>query len=359
MPGRTKTVRERLTQLGAIQAELESQLALMSTEQSAGGEGEARLWRALAEQASHAAEKASLDEELLSEPMRMELLKAQLDKVSLDIKLVESRLQALESRAGELRQDEVAQARAEATLVQEGTRGKHELVQALADENAGLTEDFTGRSALIEQVRQREAARRGQAEQIEADLKSIEHKVEVLGMTAAIGQILREQAVQLPSRNEARREAFALREQVRDSSMRQIELEDERRKLRDRELYLQERLAGVAPGVAEELRDDLLELAANRRDLVTQAVELENTYGSALGDLDPLAGAVFAICGARPRAGIAPGLRADSLGRGSAPIARRAVATTADHRPDSGGVGTGISYPAPAEQPAAVRAQCG
>jgi potassium efflux system protein len=302
--------------------------------------------------------------------MRMELLKAQLDKVSLDIKLVESRLQALESRAGELRQDEVAQARAEATLVQEGTRGKHELVQALADENAGLTEDFTGRSALIEQVRQREAARRGQAEQIEADLKSIEHKVEVLGMTAAIGQILREQAVQLPSRNEARREAFALREQVRDSSMRQIELEDERRKLRDRELYLQERLAGVAPGVAEELRDDLLELAANRRDLVTQAVELENTYGSALGDLipgfhcrtpvvDPLAGAVFAICGARPRAGIAPGLRADSLGRGSAPIARRAVATTADHRPDSGGVGTGISYPAPAEQPAAVRAQCG
>jgi potassium efflux system protein len=167
MPGRTKTVRELLTQLWAIHAELESQLALMSPEQSAGGEGEARLWRALAEQASHGAEKASLDEELLSEPMRMELLKAQLDKVSLDIKLVESRLQALESRAGELRQDEVAQARAEATLVQEGTRGKHELVQALADENAGLTEDFTGRSALIEQVRQREAERRGEAEQIE------------------------------------------------------------------------------------------------------------------------------------------------------------------------------------------------
>ena len=286
MPGRIKTVRERLTELGTVRAELESQLTLMQQDPEAGGEDQARLWRAQAEQAAFAAEKASLDAELLSEPMRMELLKAQLDGLSLDITGLEKKLQALEDWAGELRQDEVAQAQAQAALVEAGTRDKHELVQALAAENAELTREFTGRSAMIESVRQRESELQKSSEQLESDLKSIKRKLEVLGMTTAIGQILREQSVQLPGRNEVRREMTRIGDQLRESSLSQIELEEERRNLRNREAYVQQRLIGQSESLADQLRDDLMELSANRQELVAQAVELETTHASALGDLE-------------------------------------------------------------------------
>jgi potassium efflux system protein len=286
MPGRIKIVLDRLTELGTVRAELDSQMALMNEKPEAGGEEQARLWRAQAEQAGYTAEKASLDAELLSEPMRLQLLKAQLDKLSLDIAEAEKRLQALEGWAGELRQDEVNQAQAQAALVEEGTRGKHELVQALAAENAALTEQFTGRSAEIEKVRQRESILSKSSEQLESDLKSIKRKLEVLGMTTAIGQILREQSVQLPGRNEVRREMAGISDRIRQSSLSQIELEEERRNLRDREAYVQQHLLGQSASLAEQLRDDLMDLSANRWELVAQAVELESTYAGALGDLE-------------------------------------------------------------------------
>ena len=80
MPARATAIRERLTELVGVLANVDSQLALTNQAPEAGGEDEARVWLAQAESASGKAEKASLDAELLSQPTRLDLLKAQLDK---------------------------------------------------------------------------------------------------------------------------------------------------------------------------------------------------------------------------------------------------------------------------------------
>ena len=285
-PSRSAAIRERLSALVTLENELDSQLAVVNKAPTPGGEGEARLWSLQAAQASAAAEKAALEAELLVQPTRLELHKAQLDKTRFDADLLEQRLAALEQRAGELRRVEVEDARVEAELEQAGPRGKHELVKALADENAALSATFAERNALIERVRQQDAELGKRAEQLETDLKSIERRLEVLGMTMAIGQILREQAVQLPTRRDGRVAIESVTDDIRDSSSRQIELEDERRQLRDRDAFVASRLEGQPPELVDSLQPDMLPLAGSRRELVKQAIELENLYGRALGDLE-------------------------------------------------------------------------
>ena len=69
MPERAAQIRARLTELGSLISDLQSELALLPRDAKAGSADEASLWLAQAESASATAEKAALDEELL-EPAR-------------------------------------------------------------------------------------------------------------------------------------------------------------------------------------------------------------------------------------------------------------------------------------------------
>ncbi len=286
MPARTIEIRASLTELVGLLSELKAQQGLLNKSPESGSEDEARLWLVVSDSASSAAEKASLDQELLSQPMRQDLLKAQQDKASHDIGKLEKRLALLERQAGELRQDEAAQARAEAELVRAGAQGKHPLVEQLANKNTELTEAFSDRGGEIEGIRQQETATKKQAEQLESDLKTIERKLEILGMTTAVGEILREQGAQLPSPREIKKELASVTKRIRDSSLRQIELGEERRQLRDAKRFVKDATASESPEVVTEITVDMQELVRNRRDLVGQARDLENTYSAALGDLE-------------------------------------------------------------------------
>lgn len=286
MPGRPAEIRQHVTELVDLSAELESQLGLMNKEVEGGSVEQAHIWLAQAKFASAAMEKASLDEELLSLPMRLDLLKAQLDRTKYDSDVLKKLSLAMEHRAGELRQGAAAQARAKAELVLAETEGKHELVQKLADENAELTASFGELGGAIEDIRQREAVTRNLADQLETDLKSIERKLQILGMTTVVGEILREQQAQLPGRRESHKEISTIAQQITKSSMRQVELEDERRHLRDAPKYVAQLVQDLDAPTQDLISDDLAELVKNRRASMHQAVDLENTYALALGDLD-------------------------------------------------------------------------
>ncbi len=244
------------------------------------------MWLARAQLASLNAEKAALNEELLSQAVRLELLKAQMDQASFDIAAAEKKSRAMTLRATELRQGEAAQAQAAADLILAEAQGKHELIQQLAGRNAELTKTFGERSADIEKADHQADLTRGKAEQLETDLTAIERKLELLGMSTAVGGILRERQAQLPGHRETAKKISANEEEIRDSSLRQVELEDERRLLRNRAEYVKQLVHGVEPEVAEQISEDLSELVRSRRDLLRKAVELENTYAQQLGDLD-------------------------------------------------------------------------
>jgi potassium efflux system protein len=286
MPQRPTEIYARVSEVESLSADLKAQLGLLTKKVTSGSGDEAAVWLARAQLASFAAEKSALNEELLSQAVRLELLKAQMDQASFDIAVVEKKSRAMALRATELRQGEAAQAQAAADLILAEAQGKHELIQQLAGRNAELTRTFGERSADIEGTDHQADLTRGKAEQLETDLTAIERKLELLGMSTALGGILRERQAQLPEHRETAKKIAANEEDIRESSLRQVELEDERRLLRNRADYVKQLVHGVEPEVAEQVSDDLSELVRSRRDLLRKAIELENTYAQQLGDLD-------------------------------------------------------------------------
>ncbi len=286
MPDRAAEIRARLTELGSALPKMQSQLALMPRSVEPGSAAEASLWLAEAQIASAIAEKASLDEELLSQPMRLQLLAAQQDLNGHDIRNLERKLQSLDRRAAALRKGEASQAQSAAEEVAVSAQGKHKLVQQLADENAALSASFSKLSSDIDETRQRDLEVEEQADRLESELKGIEHKLSVLGLTTKVGQILREQEAQLPSKQEFKKRIAALRGRITDASVHQLSLADERRQLASAPDYVEQLLVGLDQDTANLVREDLVALVHARRDLLKQALDLENTYLAALGSFE-------------------------------------------------------------------------
>jgi potassium efflux system protein len=286
MPERAVQIRARLTELGGLIPDLQSDLAQLPKTAKADSEDEANIWLAQAQSASAIAEKAALDEELLSKPMRLKLLAAKQDRTSQDIKQLERHLAAIEQRASSMRQGEAAQIRVEAEKVRADTQGKHALVQQLADDNAALSASFEQRGEALEVVREREQIMADQAERLEIALKAIELKVNVLGMNASVGHVLREQQGQLPRQREIKNDIAEVSGQFTSATVSQLELQDERRQLREASRYVDKRVVELDRETQELIHADLLELARKRRDLVRRALDLENLHVGSLGNLD-------------------------------------------------------------------------
>ena len=279
-------IRKRLTELGASLPDLENNLKLVSGTLENGSVDEARYWLAQAQLASNKAEKATLDEELLSQPMRVELLSAQKEKSKSDITHLEKQLLQKEQRSSELRQGEADKVLAAAETAQAKAAGKHNLVQELADKNTVFSAALGERSTAIDGVRENELDATEQAEQSERELKIIERKLEILGMSKTVGEILREQAVRLPTTKETDRSLSSIARLIGDSSLRQMELLDERRELSNVQTYVNKILTNQNPSTANVISDDLLQLTLSRQELVQRAIEVETTYARALSDLD-------------------------------------------------------------------------
>tara|TARA_R110001599_G_scaffold353881_1_gene602088 strand:- start:78380 stop:81703 length:3324 start_codon:yes stop_codon:yes gene_type:complete len=286
MPQRAAEIRARLAELGSLIPDLQSSLAFLPEDDNADRLDEANRWLAQARSASALAEEAALDEELLSQPMRLQLLTAKQDRATQDIKQLERHLSAMEQRANSLRQGEASQAQVEAQKVLVGAQGKHALVQQLADDNAELSGSFAQTGEALERAREREQIVSERAELLETALKAIERKVNILGMNAAVGHVLREQQAQLPREREQKNEIEEVNQNVALGSVRQLELEDERRQLFDTSEYVDKLIVQLDSETQTLVRPDLLELAHNRRDLVRQALDLENLYIDALTNLE-------------------------------------------------------------------------
>jgi potassium efflux system protein len=286
MPGRPAEIRARLADLAGLSASLKSQLELMNKRSASGSAEEVALWLASAQLASVDAEKAALEQELLSQPMRTELLKAQLDETSYEIGKLEERSRNMALRAGALRQGEAAQAQALADEVLVGARGKHEVVRHLADRNVELSRTFGRLNVEIENTDRQESEFVGKADRLESDLASMERKLQLLGMSTAVGQLLRERQAQLPGHSETARLITANADAISASSLRQVELDDDRRLLRNPQDYVDQLVRGLKPEIVAQIKGDLEDLVRSRRELILKAIDLENIYAQALGDLD-------------------------------------------------------------------------
>lgn len=283
---RSAQARDKLTFAKSRIAALSEELALPLAEDELPLLGEARRWTLEHEALALNAEIEMLEQELLSQPMRIELLSAQRDKATVELKLLSGRVELLENLNVERRGSEARAAMQQTDETQRLASGKHRLVQEFAERNAKLGELLIEQAISLEQVTEEENRISEQAKRIADNFRIARQKLEIAGLSQVIGQVLLEQSRNLPDPSEFKKAQRSHQNRVVDSSLRQVLNHQERSKLRDLAGYISELIAWEPIYEQADLRFELLFLAEARRELLDKAIAADDTYQQALGELD-------------------------------------------------------------------------
>ena len=147
---RAQLARERLAEAKKRQPEISEALQAPVPDGQAQRLTEARRWALELEARALAAEIEMLEQELLSQPMRVELLGAQRDKATLELSRQTQYIELLESLVVELRLSEAETVSEAAEQTERKAFGKHELVQDLAQRNTRLGEELKSLAVELE-----------------------------------------------------------------------------------------------------------------------------------------------------------------------------------------------------------------
>lgn len=284
--GRPGAVRERLIAARKQQETItvERKSAALPGELSA--LTQARGWVLETQADALSAEIKMLDQELLSHQSRVRLLQAEKDIAEFNVHYVTTRVRVLEDELSKRRLTEAVQVQQETVATKEELKEEHSLVRELAEQNVILGEKLTTRAQELEQISARDDQARARAKLITDELSTIRQKLEVAGLSQALGRVLMEQRRTLPKlpvliRDTSQREGL-----IASSGLRQIQYVEERRRLRNIDTYMSGLMQNMPPAEADAIRAELRGLATSRAELLDKAMGTEASYLRTLGELD-------------------------------------------------------------------------
>ena len=284
--GRPPLIRERLD---AVEQEQE-ELAAVRTDAVAPDDqpemSEARQWGREARSAALVAELHLLQQELLSQPLRLDLLEAKLGKENAEIEEIEHRVAALRDMLHAKRRSEADAAQTETEKVRHETAGLHPVLDKLAAQNVELTQTLKAQAAELAQL----SIQRIQAEKlqkrIEADLKDLQGALQTYGRIEGFGSLLLRQHESLPDIRLYKRRAHAREQQFAELGVRRLDLRDETRRIADLDQTVAAFEALMPTVKAGDLRGPLVGLLENRHALLAQALEADEFYLAELNALE-------------------------------------------------------------------------
>ena len=285
---RPNAARQRLTEASQLQGKLNAELDQAVPAGEVPELSEARRWRLLSQRQALSAEIKMLDQELLSRPMRIDLLKAQIEQTERSNARTRERVTRLDEILTQRRRAEAEQAQAEteADVTKLEVEDTHPLVQALAKQNAALSDQLGAISVDLEKVTSGDQTANSDAKAIEAEFRNTRQKLEITGLSQALGQVLLEQRSSLPDLRSFRKQAKQHEKMIADASLRQIQFNEERKRLRDVDAYVDDLADSLPAEEANRIRPDLTDLAAKRRQLLDKSISLSDAYLRALGELN-------------------------------------------------------------------------
>ncbi len=283
---RPQQARTRLGELKARQDEVASALAAAPPESGSPRITEARRWALQLEARALAAEIEMLNQELLSHPPRIELLGVQRDLAALELSRVTDRVEQLNALTVERRQAEAASVSEATEATRRQTVGKHPLVQEMAQRNTRLGDELKALAAALERVTNDEFLASERAKRVSTNFRLARQKLEIAGLSEALGQALLEQRRNLPTTRDFAIAAERRQQLVIESSLRQIRNQQEREQLRNQTAYINEIIGHLQPYEQDRLREELEQLAQTRRELIDKAIAADDSFLQALGELD-------------------------------------------------------------------------
>lgn len=288
--GRPALIRQRLTEAKPQQEEVATQLKLPPPADEGPATSEARRWALETGFDALSTEIKMLDQELLSQPARVDLLKAKQDKAAASVQWVGTRVKILDELVNRKRQEEAEWVRAEAEATRREAQGKHPLVVGLAERNAALSEKLAQAAARLNALAEQAERTDKVARRIETQFKSARDTVAIGGLNQELGRVLQQQRQSLPDLRDYHRAARERKDKAVEIGVRRLRYLEEENRLRDLDAYLAELMAGTDTEAAVEqtplVQGQLRELAVDRKGLLEKAVAADDLYLRKLGELE-------------------------------------------------------------------------
>jgi potassium efflux system protein len=232
-----------------------------------------------------------LEQELLSYDVRIALLQAQRELLARELPLVEGQLGALRDAIATRKKAEAEQARTEAERAEREALGKHPTIRRVIEKNATLSEELAATLDRFGQTQAASKAVEAQAKQIEKDFKGARQKIEIAGLSQALGQVLREQRRKLPDTRRYLQDTKDRQAEIARVGLRVLQLEEQRSAAMDVPTRVGRLMdaqvdSSIPPGERGRIKAELQKLLHDQQGMYGRLVEAYTSYLRALGELD-------------------------------------------------------------------------
>jgi potassium efflux system protein len=283
---RPDIVRQRLVEASHLTDNLASDLSLLPPPGESTLVAEARRWVLSTQAAAVNAEIRMLDQELLSQPIRIELWRAQRDSETRTLNRINKRLAMLEELLSSQRRSEAAQIIADLDLSAFGDAANHPLVLEQAEKNRQFGTQLQILTASVEQAETDGTAAAKSLREIQKSFQTAKSRLEIAGLSQALGQVLHEQRRDLPNISLYQRRTRQRAELIAEAGLQDIRLEAERRATQDVAGYINSLLTELSPAKPDELAEPLKVIITSRRALLRNMISTNTQYMRALGELE-------------------------------------------------------------------------
>jgi potassium efflux system protein len=282
---RPAAIRQRLAAAETELNQLPSTTAPPSTD-SANEIAEARRWAEQSRRELLRAERLMLEQELSTQPTRLRLIEAQRDLAETRLAQLQHRVDRLERMANDVRLAAAESARVEAIEAEREAASKHQVVAELAAHNTRLSEEIDRLAKEIDTIDNAEAKAADEAKRIEESFQSTREKLEIAGLSQVLGQVLQQEKRALPNTGQFEKQARERERKIAETSLSQIQLREERRRLRQMDVYVANLAATVPDAQRPQIVAELETLALSRKQLIDNALSVQRAYLLAMGELD-------------------------------------------------------------------------
>ena len=232
-----------------------------------------------------------LELESISNPMRLAVqnnrehwLNLQREQQSLMIANLENHLLTKRQQEAEKQQAAMLQAEKEA-------EGKPPLIREIAADNAKYSRQLQDVNKAIEQYKAKKNAIDKRFKQLEIDFNSADKRINLAGLSPALGNLLREQRRNLPQLKQYKDTLDDIQNEIAVASLESYKLDEVKKQLLDLNQTLYARLeqevpANVSDSEVMRMRTELRMLLNEKKDLVARLSAANNEYAQLLGDVD-------------------------------------------------------------------------
>ncbi|QIK37734.1 mechanosensitive ion channel [Caldichromatium japonicum] len=283
---RSMSVRERLSTIKQTIDDLDRELRQEGSSVASPELVSAKRWASESQRQALISESRLLEQELLAQPTEHSLLKVQHDLAALDLRDLRVRQRVLEEslqsrRAQQAQAEQLASERA-----QRAAEDKHPVVRAAIQRNAELTTAFAANTERLSGLSALRAAIEEDRKRIEDEYRGARQRLEAVGLTRALGQVLLDQRNALPDLRQYRAQIREREDQIAEATLRQIRYREEERRLHDLDRYLAE-ISATEPAVRDKaIERELVETLKQRRNLLRQVIKGEDDYIRQLNELN-------------------------------------------------------------------------